>query len=169
MCSPTGMLMGGQAVAGAITGIGVANIKAADAKSRGAFEAAQMENLSILAGARAMRQQRDINIQFAQQLQNNIAAGVMSGLDLSSFTSIEKGRRKDKRFALRDIGSNLSVERSNYKLQAAAAKLGGDMEAAAARLNGTTAALTGLMNTAVDFSRGYTGNSAYLNRIGWNR
>lgn len=167
MCDPTGYLMAGNAAAGAITSIGSGQIQARDARSRAKFEEAQMENLSILAGARALRQQRDINIAFEQGLQNNIAAGIMSGLDPASFMSIEEGRRSDKRFAMRDIASNLSVERSNLRMQAAAAKMGGDMEAAAAKLRGTSSAITGLMDTASAFSQGYKGNNKFLNKMGW--
>lgn len=157
MCDPTAMLMAGNSVAGMNSARGAAQVKSMEARSVGDFHAAQMENMSILAEGKALRQQRDLDQQFAQGIINNVAAGVMSGIDPSSFSSIEKGAMKYKRQAYGDIGSNLAVEKSNLKMSGIMAKVGGDMEAAAARLQGTMESQRILMSGMTDLSKGFKG------------
>lgn len=169
MCEPTAILMAGNAGLGMQSANASANFKARQAKMDAAFVQGQMENMSILAEAKALRQQRDMTQQYTQGIMANVAAGVLSGLSMESFASVEKGAMKMKRQAMGDLQSNLTVEKSNLKMRGIMAKLGGDMEAAAAKMQGTMQQTQIFMDTATDFSRGFKGFEKGKPLFDWSR
>ena len=169
MCEPTAILMAGNAMIGMQGAGAAAEFKAREAKSNAAFVQGQMENMSILAEAKALRQQRDITQQYTQGIMANVAAGVLSGLSMESFASVEKGAMKMRRQAMGDLQSNLTVEKSNLQMRGIMAKLGGDMEAAAAKMQGTMQQSQIFMDTATNFSKGFKGFEKGSPVFDWSR
>ena len=116
-------------------------VNAQNAMTKANFEVAQLEAMGVIADARKFQGEADIRMSMSSQIQNNIAQAMLSGLDMSSFDSIDKGMRKDTTEALGKLDANTRMEKLNLRNKSAMAMLGGQMDAAAFRLRGNLGAL----------------------------
>ncbi len=107
-----------------------------DARSRGDFQAAQLEAMGVLASAQASDEMTAIRADFSQQMSANIAAMAISGLDPASFDAVVAGNRADLADAEATIHKNARRKQSDLNRRASIAQMEGEIEGAVTMLNG---------------------------------
>jgi len=136
-----GSMMMANAAIGAYGQYAAGKVNAQNAMTKATFEASMLESMGVIADARKFQGEANIRMSMSTQIQNNIAQAMLSGLDMSSFNSIDKGMRKDTTEALSKLDANTRMEKLNLRNKSAMAMLGGQMDAAAFRMRGNLGAL----------------------------
>ena len=133
--------------------VGQGFLGAADAKSRAAFQADQLENMKIFAAAAGSREEGRIRREFKEQTEANIGAAAISGMAMVSFAGIQKGNNESERQAIEDSCDNVDREKASLEIQKQIALMNGKIEARGAMFAGVTKAVGIGMEAETNFQR----------------
>lgn len=154
MCDPFSFASAGQDLLAGISG-------AAEARSVGSFEAAQIEAMSILASGQSSLEQGALLREFTEATRQNAAAIAVSGLSKKSFESIARGNIEDLFRNLEAIDTNRRIGQIGRNTQKAAALLDAKMKASAALFSGAFSAADTLFEAEKTFQKANTGESRF--------
>jgi hypothetical protein len=148
MCDALSLASAGNDLVGGALG-------ASDARSMARFEAAQIDAMKTLAGARASAEEGAMRRAFTAHANQNMAAMAVSGLAAASFSTVEAGNDAELQRNLRTNQRNAQTEIAGLDIQKQMVLAEGKSRALVAMMGGFTRA----RSTLYDAERGYRDNN----------